>query len=110
MRKTAIALMITMAVLFAPVPLLADGAELYARRCASCHGKEGKGDTAIGKKKGLRALGSPEVQAQTDTELTARIAEGGSSEDRQHAFKEKGLSDEDISELVTFIRALAGRR
>jgi mono/diheme cytochrome c family protein len=77
-RKTAVVLTISLAILFAPMPALADGAELYARRCASCHGKEGNGDTAIGKKKGLRALGSSEVQAQTDTELTARIARGGS--------------------------------
>jgi len=99
--------------LMAPATLLADGGELFQRHCSTCHGKEGKADTAIGKKKNLKALGSPDVQALTDSELTTRIAVGvepAGKDDRQHAFKDKGLSDEDIAQLVTFIRALARRR
>lgn len=96
--------------LLLPASLGADGGELFQRRCASCHGKDGKGETAIGKKKNLRALGSPDVQARSDEELTTQIAEGGTSGDRQHAFKDKGLSDDDIAELVTLIRAFAKQR
>jgi len=111
LRKSVIvALISVLSLLIAPTAARAEGGELFARRCSSCHGKDGKGDTAIGKKKNLRSLGSPEVQALSDDDLTARIADGGTSGDRQHAFKDKGLSDEDISQLVTFIRALARNR
>ena len=110
MRKTAIVLVISMLGLLAPAASRADGGELFERRCSSCHGKDGKGNTAIGKKKNLRALGSPEVQSLSDEELTRRIATGGESAERQHAFKDKGLSDDDIAQLVTFIRALAKTR
>ena len=110
MRKTAAILIASITVLFVPAFAQADGGELYARRCASCHGKEGDGDTAIGKRKGLKALGSAEVQAKTDSELAAKIAEGGENGDRQHAYKDKGLSDADVNDLVTFIRSLARRR
>jgi len=112
-RRTVIVLMASILGLMTAATLQADGGELFQRRCSTCHGKEGKGDTAIGKKKNLKALGSPEVQALSDSELTSRIAEGVEpvgKDDRQHAFKDKGLSDDDIAELVTFIRALARRR
>jgi mono/diheme cytochrome c family protein len=102
--------MIALIGLIFPPSVAADGGELYQRRCSSCHGADGKGDTAIGKKKGLRPLGSPEVQALTDSELASKIAEGGAEGDRQHAFRDKGLSDEDVSEIVIFVRALARRK
>lgn len=109
-RKTAIALVILMTCLFVPVSARAEGGELFERHCSTCHGKDGKGNTAIGKKKNLRSLGSPEVQALSDDDLTERIANGGKDGDRRHAFKEKGLSNEDVTQLVTFIRALARNR
>lgn len=34
----------------------ADGAAIYKARCASCHGADGSGSTAFGKKMGLRSL------------------------------------------------------
>ena len=32
----------------------ADGAALWAQNCASCHGKDGSGNTTMGKKLGLK--------------------------------------------------------
>jgi len=110
MHRIAVVALIVMLSAVVPLPARAEGGELFERNCSTCHGKDGKGDTAIGKKKGLRPLGSAEVQEQSDVELTARIATGGESGDRQHAFKSKGLSDDDIAQLVTFVRALAKRR
>ncbi len=34
----------------------ADGAAIYKARCASCHGADGSGSTALGKKMKLRSL------------------------------------------------------
>jgi mono/diheme cytochrome c family protein len=61
-------------------PLAAqDGPTLYKTKCAMCHGADGKGETPIGKKLNIRDLGSPEVQKQTDAELTTIISKGKGS-------------------------------
>jgi cytochrome c6 len=56
--------------------IAADGAAVYKAKCASCHGADGAGTTAMGKKMELRDLGSAEVQKQTDAELTEITAKG----------------------------------
>ena len=80
----------------------ADGAAVYKAKCASCHGADGAGQTAIGKKMNLRDLGSPEVQKQTDAELYAWTADG---KGKMPAYKGK-LSDAEIKALVGFMRTL----
>ena len=80
----------------------ADGAAVYKAKCASCHGADGAGQTAIGKKMNLRDLGSPEVQKQTDAELYAWTADG---KGKMPAYKGK-LSDAEIKALVAFMRTL----
>ena len=41
----------------------ADGAALWAQNCASCHGKDGSGNTTMGKKLGLKDYSQePELQ------------------------------------------------
>ena len=79
------------------------GATLYKTKCAACHGPDGKGETAIGKANKLRDLGSPDVQKQTDDELTAMITNG---KGKMPAYG-KSLKPEQIKELVTYIRSLA---
>ena len=46
-----------------------DAASTYKAKCSACHGADGKGETAMGKKFGLRDLASPEVQKLSDDEL-----------------------------------------
>jgi len=79
-----------------------DGAAVYKAKCASCHGPDGAGQTAIGKKMNLRDLGSPEVQKQTDVELYAWTADG---KGKMPAYKGK-LSEPEIKGLVGFMRTL----
>jgi cytochrome c6 len=78
------------------------GASLFKSRCAGCHGADGKGDTGIGKSMHLRSLASPEVQKESDKELTTMIADGKGA---MPAYKDK-LSGADIKELVGHIREL----
>ena len=59
-------------------PATADAAGNYKAKCASCHGADGKGETAMGKKFGLKDLASP-----------------------------KSLKPEEIKDLVGYIRSLA---
>jgi mono/diheme cytochrome c family protein len=82
---------------------LADnGAEIYKKKCAACHGSTGAGDTMIGKNLRIRSLRSPEVQKRSDEELFKIIAKG---RNRMPAFDHK-LSREQIHDLVRYIRAL----
>lgn len=81
---------------------LAEGAADFKAKCAMCHGADGKGDTAMGKKFGLKDLGSAEVQGKSDADLTTIITKG---KDKMPAYGEK-LSKDQIDGLVKYIRTL----
>jgi mono/diheme cytochrome c family protein len=89
--------------LLCPCSALVDnGAEIYKKKCAACHGATGAGDTMIGKNLKIRSLRSPEVQNRTDEELFNIIARG---RNRMPSF-DRRLSKEQIHDLVRYIRAL----
>jgi mono/diheme cytochrome c family protein len=88
-------------------PLLAqDGATLYKSKCAMCHGPDGKGETPMGKKLTVRDLGSPDVQKQTDAELTTIITKG---KGKMTPYEGK-LTGEQIGQLVAYIRDLGKKK
>lgn len=78
------------------------GADAYKAKCASCHGAEGKGDTAIGKSMKLKDLGSDEVQKQSDADLTSVITKGKKP---MPAYEGK-LTPEQTAAVVKFLRTL----
>ena len=80
-----------------------DAAGTYKAKCSACHGADGKGDTPIGKKMGMKDLASPEVQKMSDDELAAIITDG---KDKMPSYK-KSLKPEQIKELVGYVRSLA---
>jgi mono/diheme cytochrome c family protein len=53
-----------------------DTAGLYKSKCAACHGADGKGNTPVAKTLGVRYFASPEVQKETDAELSTILAKG----------------------------------
>ncbi len=77
-----------------------DGTSVYKAKCAACHGADGTGSTPMGKKLGLRDLGSADVQKMTDAEL-AKIATDGKG--KMPAFKGR-LSEEEINAVVKHLR------
>jgi len=95
-------LMIVASSLLIAAPAFGQGASVYKSRCAGCHGAEGKGDTGIGKSMHLRSFASPDVQKQSDAELTSWIADGKGA---MPAYKDK-LSGAQIKDLVGYIRDL----
>ena len=82
----------------------AAGKEVYAKKCASCHGASGEGKDAIAKmmKVELRNLASKEVQAKSDAELT-KISKDGVGKMKATA----GLADKDRADIVAYLRTLA---
>lgn len=86
--------------------LVAEGLATYkAKGCTGCHGATGAADTAIGKKNNIRDFHSPDVQKQSDVELTRILKEGKGSVSKM-AHKSKNLTDEQAKSLVAWIRTL----
>jgi mono/diheme cytochrome c family protein len=81
---------------------LADGAGDFKAKCAMCHGPDGKGETAMGKTLKLRDLGSADVQAQSDADLTNIITNG---KGKMPKYDGK-LTKDQIEDVVKFIRTL----
>jgi len=88
--------------LFSSYALADGGADIYKAKCSACHAVSGAGDTMLGKNMKLRALTSPDVQTQSDQELTAIISRG---KNRMPAYDRK-LSKDQIVAVVKHIRSL----
>ena len=77
--------------------------DLFLDKCANCHGKDGAGQTAKGKKLKLRDLRSAEVQKLTDEKVAELISKGNKDMD---GFA-KELNEKQIKDLVVYLRTLA---
>jgi mono/diheme cytochrome c family protein len=99
--KIFFALMITF--FFGAVVRADDSASTFKAKCAMCHGADGTGNSPTGKAMKVRDLSSPDVQSQTDAQLTDIVANG---KNKMPAYKGK-LTDDQIKGLVAYIRGLA---
>src|SRR5260370_15383671 len=79
-----------------------DAAAFYKSKCQACHGADGKGDTAAGKKLGAKDFHSPEVAKRSDAELFDITKNG---KDKMPGYDKK-LTDDQIKELIKYIRTL----
>ena len=77
-----------------------DAGALWSKHCASCHGKDGSGATAMGKKLGVKDY--TKDQGFSDAEAEKAITDG---KGKMKGFKGK-LSDEDAKALVKYVRSL----
>jgi mono/diheme cytochrome c family protein len=104
--RSVLALFALMALALFSINALAEtGAEIYKAKCAACHAASGAGDTMLGKNMKLRALGSPDVQKQSDQELATIISRGKNSKNRMPAY-ERRLTKDQIAAVVRYIRTL----
>lgn len=101
-RKLFAILTVSILIILPATLAAADGAAIYKAKCAMCHGADGSGNTTMGKSMKLRDLRSPEVQKQSDAELTKVTADG---KGKMPAYKGK-LTDAEISALVAHMRTL----
>jgi len=105
-RMLAILVVLGMVLLTSPAASFADdGATLYKSKCAMCHGPDGKGETAMGKKLGLKDLASAEVQKATDAEINDTISKGKSKMPAS-----KSLTPDQVKDLVGFVRSLGKKK
>ncbi|MFY9910365.1 MAG: cytochrome c [Candidatus Sulfotelmatobacter sp.] len=75
------------------------GADIYKAHCVSCHAADGRG-SAVGKSLHAADLHSPQVQQQTDAELTDVVKNGKAN---MPPF-ESSLSQDQIAAVVKYIR------
>ena len=104
-NRLAAALSLTLLVAGSAMAAGSDGAAIYKKSCAMCHGPDGAGQTATGKSMKLRDLRSAEVQKQTDIELT-KIISGGKG--KMPAFGKK-LTTNDVESLIAFIHTIKSK-
>ena len=86
----------------------ADAKETYDKHCAKCHGVDGKGETKMGKRLGAKDYTSPKVQDELKDEAAIKAIKDGykNSEGKEVMKPAEGLSDEQIKDLVKYIRSL----
>ena len=96
------AIALTSAIMIAAPAAYGDAAETYAKQCASCHGKDGKGQTTMGKKQKAKDYTTAEGQKWTDAEGVKSILEG---KDKMKGYKDKGIDEAAAKDLVKYIRA-----
>jgi mono/diheme cytochrome c family protein len=81
----------------------ANAGQLFAKQCASCHGKDGRAKTIKGKLKHARNLTDPEWQGRVSDERIFNSIMNG--KEKMPAYGKK-LSQEQIEALATYVRAL----
>ena len=84
----------------------ADAKENYTQNCAKCHGADGKGDTKMGKKLGIKDYTDAKVQDELKDDAAFKaIKEGLKDKDGKTLMKPaESMSDDDIKALVTYMR------
>lgn len=103
MKKPIIAIM---SLLIATPLAFADGAELYGKKCASCHGADGKGQTTMGKKKGARDYTDATVQGSfSDADGVKAVLDGVTKDGKELMKGNAGkITEAEAKELIQHIR------
>ena len=80
------------------------GKAIYEKSCASCHGKDGKGNPAMAKVLGEKGLDltSKEATQKSDEQLLKIIVEGSGKMPAQ-----KSLSKDEQKQVLSYVRSIA---
>ena len=88
----------------------ASPAELYAQKCAGCHGKDGKAQTAMGKKLNMKDMTDAKVQAAAkDANWEKAILEGVKSPEGKVLMPAYKITPEEAKGLVKVCRDFKGK-
>jgi mono/diheme cytochrome c family protein len=104
--KKLLAIGLTVFVASAVSALAGDAKANYESNCAKCHGADGKGQTKMGQKLGVKDYTDAKVQAELKDDVAFKsIKEGLKDADGKTLMKPvEGLSDDDIKALVAYMR------
>jgi mono/diheme cytochrome c family protein len=111
--RTALALLANgLFVIWLSATALAGAPETFAGKCAGCHGKDGKGQTAMGKKLSIKDLTDAKVQAAAKDDAWEKSITDGVKDSAgkvvMTGFKGK-IAPEDIKALVKVCRDFKGK-
>jgi mono/diheme cytochrome c family protein len=98
MKHTKIALAACLVLGLAAPARAEDAKALFARRCASCHGMDGKGQTAMGKR-----LGATDLTGLQSSEGAISAAIENGKPPKMFSFKGK-LTAEQIQALAAYVK------
>jgi cytochrome c553 len=107
MKKTILLLFIFTAAGLISVSA-ADVKENWEKVCGKCHGPDGKGDTKMGQKLGIKDLTDAKLQADLKDEQAFKSIKDGIKDD-EGKIKMKpaeNMSDDAITALVQYVRNL----
>jgi cytochrome c6 len=90
-------LFVAAVILAASTASAADGKAIYGSKCAACHGPDGKGQTTMGKKLGVKDLTASKLTA---AEMEAQVSAG---KGKMTPFAGK-LTPAEIKDVAAFIK------
>jgi mono/diheme cytochrome c family protein len=95
-----------LAVSFCAVSLAAedDAAALYNSTCRSCHNSNGDGKTPASQKMVIPDLRSAAIQKMSDDELFQTIGNGAAHKQYPHTFLKKGMTSQQVRQIVEYMR------
>ena len=88
-----------------------DATALWNMNCAACHGRDGKGQTMMGRKLEIKDLTDAKVQASLTDDKVVKDIKDGITEDgrtKMKAFGDKFSADQ-IKDLVDHVRSLKAK-
>jgi mono/diheme cytochrome c family protein len=112
-RQARLTTLFLAAIMWIVFPLFgaADSASsLYDQKCSSCHAKDGSGKTAAGKKMDTPDLRSKEFVVMSDSQMFESIGRGTKHRKYPHSYLYTGLNQQQISDLVTYVRNLQQKK
>ncbi len=83
----------------------ADGAAVFTKECAKCHGADGKGDTKPGKMLKIKDL-TVEQAKLSDDQIAKTVKEGLQADGKMRMKPIKGLTDEEVQAVAKFVHTL----
>lgn len=106
--KHLIALTTAICLVAAGTAFAASVADNYGDHCSKCHGADGKGQTKMGKKLGVRDMTTAEYKKDFSDEKAYASIKDGIKKDGKEIKKSfaSDLSDAQIKELVGYVKAM----
>ena len=79
----------------------------FEKDCAKCHGTDGKGQTKMGQKLGIKDYTDAKVQAELKDDAAVKAIKDGLKDKEGKVLMKpaENLSDDDIKGLVAYVRA-----